>query len=51
MQKVLEDPDLKERSNIHILQADVTDYNALQVRSQLNLGDKFYQWGSDAEAV
>jgi NAD(P)-dependent dehydrogenase (short-subunit alcohol dehydrogenase family) len=27
---VSEHPDLKERRNIHILQADVTDYNALQ---------------------
>ncbi|KAK4110257.1 NAD(P)-binding protein [Canariomyces notabilis] len=28
--KVSEDPDLKTRSNIHILQADITDYNALK---------------------
>jgi NAD(P)-dependent dehydrogenase (short-subunit alcohol dehydrogenase family) len=33
------------------LQADVTDYNALQVGSQLSLGDKSYLWGSDAETV
>ncbi|KAK4151563.1 NAD(P)-binding protein [Chaetomidium leptoderma] len=30
LEKVSEDPDLKGRRNIHILEADVTDYNALQ---------------------
>lgn len=30
--KVSEDPDLNHRSNIHILEADITDYKALQVR-------------------
>jgi len=29
--KVSEDADLKLRSNLHILEADITDYSALQV--------------------
>jgi hypothetical protein len=32
--KISEDPKLKGRTNIHILQADLTDYNALKVRSR-----------------
>jgi hypothetical protein len=31
-QKVSKDADLKTRTNIHILEADLTDYNALKVR-------------------
>ena len=52
MRKVSEDPDLKGRHNIHIVQADVTDYNALQVGSQLGLGpDPMSELSSGAEAV
>ncbi len=40
-QKVSEDPDLKGRSNIVILEADITNYNALQVRSELSQEVKY----------
>lgn len=30
-EKVLQDEDLKDRTNIHIVEADVTDYAALKV--------------------
>jgi hypothetical protein len=43
LRKVSEDPDLKGRHNIHIVQADVTDYNALQVGSQLGLGARSHE--------
>jgi hypothetical protein len=38
---VSEDPDLKGRSNIVILEADITNYNALQVRSELSWEVKY----------
>lgn len=33
--KVSEDADLKDRSNIHLLEAELTNYEALKVRNLL----------------